>query len=79
MTIHHAFAAGLAGNVLSKKITGTDEVCASRSLVATGSGAALGAVAAGTLVVAFGVAAAPVTVPLAAASGLVALVSSRFS
>lgn len=81
MTIHNAIAAGLAGNALSKKITGTDEVCASRTAVATGTGAVLGGIAAGTVVVGaavVGVASAPVTIPLAVGGAVVGFVSSLF-
>lgn len=81
MTIERAVGLGLAGNELSKKITGTDEVSAGRTGVATGTGAALGAVAAGTITVgaaALGVASAPITVPLAVVGGLVAGVASLF-
>lgn len=81
MTIERAVGLGLAGNELSKKITGTDEVSAGRTAVATGSGAALGAVAAGTITVgaaALGLASAPITVPLAVVGGLVAGVASLF-
>ena len=60
-----------------KKITGTDEVSAGRTVIATGSGAALGAAAAGGLVVA-GVVSAPVTVPLAVAGAVFAGIASLF-
>lgn len=82
MTIPQAIAAGLAGEKISRAITGTSEVSAGRSLVATGSGALFGAAAAGTVVVgatALGitaVATAPITIPLAAASGTVAFIRS---
>lgn len=81
MTIEKALAIGAAGNEISKKITGTDEVSAGRTVVAAGSGAALGAAAAGTVAVgaaAIGVATAPITVPLAAAGALIAGVMSLF-
>jgi len=77
MSIDKAFALGLSGNEISKKITGTSEVSAGRSVVATGSGAALGAAATGALVVT-GFASAPVVVPLAIASGIVGGVASLF-
>ncbi|MBB1125601.1 hypothetical protein [Thiospirillum jenense] len=51
MTIHKALGLGLAGNELSKKITGTSEVSAKRSAVATGAGATLGVVATEALVI----------------------------
>ena len=81
MTIPQAVGVGLAGNELSKKITGTDEVSAGRTAVAAGSGAAIGAVAAGTIAVgaaAVGIAAAPITVPLAIAGGVIAGIASLF-
>lgn len=81
MTIEKAITLGLTGNEISKKITGTDEVSASRTVVATGSGAALGAVAAGAVTVgaaAIGFASAPITVPLAVGSAIVAGIASRF-
>ena len=81
MSIPQAVTVGLAGNEISKKITGTDEVSAGRTAVATGSGAALGAVAAGAVTVgaaAVGIAAAPVTVPLAVAGAVVAGIASLF-
>lgn len=77
MSIPHAVALGLSGNELSKKITGTDEVCASRTAVATGAGAALGAGAAGTIVVA-GITAAPIVVPLAVGAAAVGFIASLF-
>lgn len=81
MSIDKAVALGLSGNELSKTITGTDEVCASRTAVATGSGAALGAATAGGFAVgaaALGVASAPITVPLAVGAGIVAGIASLF-
>ncbi|MBL1353585.1 MAG: hypothetical protein COA61_009720 [Zetaproteobacteria bacterium] len=68
---------GLAGNEVSKKISGTSEVSVGRSVVATGSGVAIGSVASGALVVA-GVVSAPVTIPLAVAGGAIAFVASLF-
>lgn len=81
MSIEKAVTVGLAGNEISKKITGTSEVSAGRSAVATGSGAALGAVAGGAVAVgaaALGVASAPITVPLAIAGGAISLIASLF-
>lgn len=77
MTIPQAVSLGMAGNELSKKITGSSEVTAARTALATGTGAALGAAAAGTLVVA-GIASAPVTVPLTLAAGAVSFIASLF-
>lgn len=81
MAIPQAVTVGLAGNEISKKITGTSEVSAGRTAVAAGSGAALGAAASGALAVgatALGVASAPVTVPLAVAGAVVAGIASLF-
>ena len=75
MTIQQAIGLGLAGNEISKQITGSSEVSVGRSAIATGASAAMGAGAAGTLVVA-GVVSAPVTVPLAVAAGVVGLIAS---
>lgn len=77
MSIDKAVACGLSGNELSKQITGTDEVSPKRTAVATGAGVTVGAVASGVLVIA-GVASAPVTVPLAVASGVIAGIASLF-
>lgn len=78
MSLPKAVGLGVMGNELSKEITGTSEVSTERSVVATGTGAALGAVASGALVVAGTAAAAPLVVPLAVASGFVSLIASRF-
>ena len=76
MTIAQAVTAGLAGEKLSRVITGTDEVSAGRTAVATGSGALLGGVATGAVAVGVGVAAAPVVIPVAVVSGLIAGIRS---
>ena len=84
MTILHAVSAGLAGEKLSRTITGTHEVSVGRSTVAVGSGAVLGGVATGALTVgasavgltALATAAAPVLNPVAVASGIVAGIRS---
>lgn len=81
MTIPQAIAAGLAGESLSRTITGTHEVSAGRSAVAAGTGAILGATATGAVVVgatavgatALAAVAAPVVVPVAVISGAIAL------
>lgn len=81
MSIEKAVSLGCAGNEISKKITGTSEVSAGRTVVAVGAGAATGAIAGGALAVgavALGVASAPITVPLAAASALFAGIASLF-
>lgn len=84
MTIEKALMAGLAGEKLSRTITGTNEVSAGRSAVATGSGALLGAAATGTVVVvaeavgatALATVAAPVLIPTAVLAGGIALIRS---
>lgn len=86
MSIDKALGLGLAANEVSKTITGSNETTLGRSVVATGVGTAFGAAASGGLVVAseavglasLAAAAAPVVVPLAVASGVVALVASLF-
>ncbi|WP_102385231.1 hypothetical protein BCU19_22630 (plasmid) [Vibrio cyclitrophicus] len=81
MSIDKAIAAGLAGNEVSKKITGMDDVSTGRTVVATGVGATIGAVTAGAVTVgatAVGIAAAPVTVPLAVGGAVVGFISSLF-
>lgn len=78
MSIDKAFSLGIAGNEISKKITGSDEVSAGRTAVATGAGAALGATAAGTLAVVGVAAAAPVAIPLTIAAGAVSFFASLF-
>ena len=75
MSIHKAVTLGLSGNEMSKAITGSSESSVGRSAVATGCGAALGAAASGTLVVA-GLASAPVTVPLVAAAASISFIAS---
>jgi hypothetical protein len=81
MAVPQAVAIGLFGNEISKKIAGTSEVSAGRTAVATGTGAALGAVASGALVIsgaAAAAAAAPVVVSLATAGAVVSFVASLF-
>lgn len=81
MTIPQAVGLGIAGDKISKKITGTTEVSVGRSAVAVGAGTMLGAAAAGTVTVAaaaVGVAAAPIAIPLAVASGVIAGIASFF-
>ncbi|GGU54048.1 hypothetical protein GCM10009504_08700 [Pseudomonas laurentiana] len=81
MAIHKVVGIGLAGNEISKQITGSDEVSAGRTVVAAGSGAAIGAVAAGTLAIgatAVGIATAPITVPLAVGGAIIAGIASLF-
>lgn len=79
-----AINVGLQGEKLSRTITGTSEVSAGRTAVAAGSGALLGGVTTGAVAVgasalgltALATAAAPVAVPLAVVSGLVAGIRS---
>lgn len=86
MTAIQAVSAGLVGEKLSRTITGTSEVSAGRSAVATVAGAALGAGSVGAVSVgaaavgatAFAAAAAPVVVPAAAVAAGVALIRSWF-
>lgn len=77
MTINKAITCGIAGNEISKSITGTSETSASRTVVATGSGAAVGALVSTSAIVALGVT-APVAVPLTVASGVIAGIASLF-
>ena len=78
MKTNNAIPLGLAGNELSKNITGSSDVSIGRTVIATSSGAVLGACAAGAVTVTIGAVSAPVTIPLAVASGLVAGVASLF-
>lgn len=81
MTIEKAVSIGLTGNEISKKIMGTSDVSAGRTTVAVGAGAATGAVTAGAVTIgaaAFGIASAPITVPLAIAGGIIAGIASLF-
>lgn len=81
MSIEKVVSIGLAGNKLSKSITGTDQVSAERTAVAAGSGAIIGGVAGGALGVgaaAVGIAAAPIAVPLAVGGATVAFLASLF-
>jgi len=81
MSIFHAVGLGVSGNEISKTISGSDQVSVERSVVAVSAGALNGAIAGGTVTIgaaALGVAVAPVAVPLAVASGLVAGIASFF-
>ena len=86
MTIFQAVTAGLTGEKLSRTITGTSEVSAGRSAIATGSGAGLGyLVASGTAIgleavglTTVATVAAPVIAPVALLAGGIALVRSLF-
>lgn len=81
MTIQKAVTLGLAGNEISKKITGSSDSSVGRTAVAVGTGAALGAGAAGAVTVgaaAVGIVAAPAVVPLAIATAVVSGIASLF-
>lgn len=80
MSVQNALLTGMAGNEISKKITGTSEVSAGRTVVAVGAGAVTGAVASGTLVVGAAIVGftAPITVPLTVGSAVVAGIASLF-
>ncbi|MDN3488531.1 hypothetical protein [Pseudoalteromonas sp. APC 3694] len=78
MSLEKAVACGVVGNEVSKQITGSSELSLSRTAIAVSSGAVAGATVSGAVVVGLGVASAPVTVPLAVASGLLAGVASLF-
>ena len=86
MSLPQAIAPDTAGDKLSRAITGTDEVSAGRSAIATGAGAALGAARVGALSVgagvvgatAFAAAAAPVAVPVAIVAGGIGFLCSLF-
>lgn len=82
MTIAQAVTAGLAGEKLSRTLTGTDEVSAGRTAVATGSGVLLGGVATGAVAsgaAALGLtalAAAPAALTVAVGAGVIAGIRS---
>lgn len=81
MSVQNALLTGMAGNEISKKITGTSEVCASRTVVAVGAGAATGAVASGVVVVgavSLGAVALPIVIPFTIVSAGVAGIASLF-
>ena len=77
MSIESAVVIGASSNELSIQLTGTTESTPTRTIVAVGTGTVAGAVVSGTLVVA-SVASAPVTIPLAVASGICAGIASLF-
>lgn len=84
--IDKALPAGLAGEKLSRAITGTNDVSAGRSTIAAGSGAGLGyLVASGAAIgleaiglTTVATVAAPVIMPVAVLAGGIALVRSLF-
>lgn len=78
MSINKAVGFGLAGNELSKRVTGTSRVCVGRTAVATGLGAAFGGAITVAGATAAGIAAAPIVIPLSVASASVAFIASLF-
>jgi hypothetical protein len=84
--IDKALPAGLAGEKLSRTMTGTNEVSVGRSAIATGTGAGLGYLAASGAAIgleavglsAVAAVAAPVVMPVVLLAGGVALVRSLF-
>lgn len=84
--IDKALPAGLAGEKLSRTITGTSEVSAGRSTIAAGTGVGLGYLTAtGTAIglqavglTATAAVAAPMVVPVAVLAGGIALIRSLF-
>lgn len=81
MSIDKVLLIGLAGNEVSKKITNTDEVSVGRTAIASGAGATIGAVAAGTVIFGTGLvgtATAPITVPLAVGGAIIGGIASLF-
>jgi len=84
--IDKSLLAGLAGEKLSRTITGTSEVSTGRSAIATGSGAGLGYLAASGAAIgleavgltAAATLAAPAIVPVAILAGAIALLRSLF-
>lgn len=81
-----AISAGIAGDKLSRTITGTDEVSFGRSTVAVSAGGMLGAAATGAVTVGAGAlgatalatAAAPIVIPVTLASAAIAGLCSLF-
>lgn len=77
-----AIPAGVAGDKLSRAITGTDEVSVGRSAVAVGAGGMLGAAATGAVTIGAGALgatiAAPLVIPVALASATIAGLCSLF-
>lgn len=77
MSIEKAVSIGIGCNELSKKVMGTDEVSAERTLVAVTAGTATGAMVGGGMAV-LSLASAPVTLPLCVGAGLCAGIASLF-
>lgn len=78
MTLKKAVTIGLAGNELSKSLTGTSEVSAGRTAIATGSGAIIGTLTSSVITLGVGAIAAPIALPLAVTGGLAAGIASLF-
>jgi hypothetical protein len=78
MTFKKAVTIGLAGNEVSKSLTGTSEVSAGRTAIATGSGAILGTLTSSAITLSVGAIAAPIALPLAITGGLAAGIASLF-
>ncbi len=81
MSIVKSVQIGTIANNLSKQIAGSDDVTLGRTVVATGTGAALGAAASGAITVsaaALGIASAPVAIPLALTGAVFAGIASLF-
>lgn len=79
--VQTALNIGLTANAMSKQITGTSESSIGRTAIATGTGATLGAITGGAIVIstsAVGFATAPILVPLAVVSGVFAGMTSLF-
>lgn len=84
MSIQQSIYAGLAGEKLSRTITGTNDVSAGRSVVATGSGALVGGLTTGAVAIgasavgvsALATVAAPLVIPVALAAGAVSFIRS---
>jgi len=68
----NAIKIGYYGNKISKVVTDSDEVSVGRTVVATGTGVAMGTIVAVTVI------GAPVTIPLAVAGGVIAGLFSLF-
>lgn len=77
MATFKAIGLGIQGNEIPQTTTGTSEVSGSRTALATGAGATLGAMTAGGLLTA-SIVAAPIAVPLSVAAGTVSLLASLF-
>lgn len=78
MTFKKAVSIGLAGNEVSKSLTGTSEVSAGRTAIATGTGAILGTLTSSAITLSVGAIAAPIALPLAVTGGLAAGIASLF-